>query len=315
MHPAVAVCASLGCALTWAFASVTFARVMRSHDGVAPQALNLVKSAIAVPVLFVACAVVGGGVPVVAASDVGFLVVSALLGLLVADTGYFFALKKLGAARGVLFIPLVPLVTAVLAAVLLDEGLSLQAIVGMVITLTGLGVVLTQKEPPSNSSPSNSSLSNSSPSNSSPSNSLVPGLLGGGLYALAQAGANVAAKHVLDHAEAVVVATLRLTVGLVALLVVSLGTGALPGLRVVAGRTVWPGVVVAALVGTVGGIWLGSVGAKHLPVAVATTLAATTPLWALLLSRLAGEAVRPRSFAGASIAVVGVVVLATAATK
>lgn len=306
MSPALAVACSLGCALTWAFASVTFAGVMRGHAGLAPQALNLVKSAVAVPFFFVACFVSGEGVPAARVpggglvDDAGWLVVSALLGLLVADTGYFFALKKLGAARGVLFIPLVPLVTAVMAALILDEALSHQAIVGMIITLLGLGIVLTQEEPASSSSTSNS---------------LLPGLLGGGLYALSQAGANVAAKHVLDHASALHTATLRLSIGGVALFFATLLSGALPGLRALGDRKVLVAVVAAAFIGTLGGIWLGTLGAKHLPVGVATTLAATTPLWALLLTRLSGEAIRARAFVGAVVAVCGVVVLATAQTK
>lgn len=306
MSPAVAVACSIGCAITWAFASVTFARVMTRHATVAPQILNLVKGVIAVP-FFVVFGVVSGGFPVVAGGDVGWLVFSAVLGMLVADTGYFFALKKLGAARGVLFIPIVPLVTALFAAAVLDETLSPQAIGGMLVTLIGLGVVLTQKDPSSSAS--------SSASSSFASAALLPGLIAGSIYALSQAAANVAAKHVLDHADAVHVATLRLSIGVVALFLTSAATGALPGLRIVARRDVWPAVVVAALVGTLGGIWLGTLGTKHLPVGVATTLAATTPLWALLLSRLSGEAVRPRSFVGAVVAVAGVVVLATASTK
>ncbi len=301
MSPALAALCSLGCAMTWAFATVVFARVMRSNASVAPQLLNLVKGVIAVPFFVVGSFVAGLGVPVVDKGDVGWLVGSAVLGMMVADTGYFFALKKLGAARGVLFVPLVPLTTAVLASAVLGEAIGPQAIVGMFVTLAGLGIVLTQKD--------------ASSSSSSSSSSLLPGLLAGALYTLSQAAANVAAKHVLDHADAVHVATLRLSIGIVALFIASLLTGALPGLRVIATRAVLPAVVAAALIGTLGGIWLGTLGTKHLPVGVATTLAATTPIWALLLARLSGEAVKPRSFVGALVAVCGVVVLALATTK
>ena len=40
---ALAVAAALGCALTWAGASVIFARVLRDHDGVDSHALNLIN--------------------------------------------------------------------------------------------------------------------------------------------------------------------------------------------------------------------------------------------------------------------------------
>jgi drug/metabolite transporter (DMT)-like permease len=56
-------------------------------------------------------------------------------------------------------------------------------------------------------------------------------------------------------------------------------------------------------------MWLGSVGTQRLPVAVATTLAATTPVWALVLLRLRGEAVSLRAVLGAVVAIAGVSLL------
>jgi drug/metabolite transporter (DMT)-like permease len=299
VSPALAVVCSLGCALTWAFASVTFARVMRGHESVAPQGLNLVKGAIALPFFIVFCVVSGAGLPPID-EHFGWLALSAVLGLLVADTGYFFALKRLGAARGVLFIPLVPVATSLLAAATLGEQLTIWSAVGMALTLVGLVVVLLQ---PASSSES------SAPASSS---TMLVGLVGGGIYALSQAAANVATKHVLNGAVVVHVATIRIGVGAVCLFFASWATGALPGLRPLFSKKVFGGVVAAALIGTLGGIWLGTLGAKVLPVGVSTTLAATTPLWALLLSRLSGESVPLRSFVGAVIAVAGVVVLASA---
>ncbi len=310
MNPSIAVACSLGCALTWAFASVTFARVMRGNAGVDPHALNLVKSVIALPFFLLGCLVTGVGLPPIN-DDIGWLVLSALLGLLIADTGYFLALKKLGAARGVLFIPLVPVVTALLAALILDEPLTLRTVLGIAITLTGLAVVLVR--PGETAAALTADPAHGRPALSS--STAWAGVVGGVLYALSQAGANVAAKHVLDHAAAVHVATLRLGVGAVGLLVATLITGSLPGLRPLLQRPVFGGVVVAALVGTLGGVWLGSIGAKGLPVGVATTLSATTPLWAIALSRLSGESIKPRAFIGAVVAVVGVVVLASSPTQ
>ena len=303
MTNGLAVLAMLGCALTWAFASVSFARVMRGNASVSPQGLNLVKGLIALPCFLVGCVASGAGLPPLD-DNFGWLALSAVLGLLVADTGYFFALKHLGVARGVLFIPLVPVVTALLAAAALDEGLNAASVAGMAITLVGLALVLwspTAKAtlPPSSAGALSPSL-------------LGLGLLGGVVYALSQAGANVATKHVLLGAVVIHVATLRMIVGVVALFFVSAFTGALPGLRPLFSGKVFVGVVIAALVGTAGGLWLGTLGTQQLPVGVATTLAATTPLWAQLLARLAGEAISVRAFAGAAVAVVGVVVLASA---
>lgn len=304
MTNGLAVLAMLGCALTWAFASVSFARVMRGNTSVSPQGLNLVKGLIALPCFLIGCTASGAGLPTLD-DNFGWLALSAVLGLLVADTGYFVALKHLGVARGVLFIPLVPVVTALLAAALLDEGLSVGSIVGMAVTLLGLALVLWAPQP-------KAMLRASTKTEALSSSILGIGLLGGVIYALSQAAANVATKHVLLGAVVIHVATLRVLVGVVALFFVSAFTGALPGLRPLFSGKVFVGVAIAALVGTAGGLWLGTLGTQQLPVGVATTLAATTPLWAQLLARLAGEAISVRAFAGAVVAVVGVVVLASA---
>lgn len=294
MHPLVAACCSLGCALTWAFASVTFARVMRSHATVAPHALNLVKSVIAMPFFLLGCVVTGAGLPAI---DAGFpwLVGSAVLGLLVADTGYFIALKALGPARGVLFIPLVPVATTVLAMVFLEEVLGVRAVLGVALTLLGVAVVLRDDK--------------AGGARDAPAAHRWLGVGGGALYALAQAAANVVNKHVLMETEALHVATLRVGIGAMCLLAASAATGALRGLAPLATPAIMKTVIVAALVGTLGGIWLGTLGAQHLPVGIATTLSCTTPLWALALARVTGEAIPPRALVGAALALGGVCVL------
>ena len=291
---ALAVVAALGCALTWAFASVVFARVLRANDGIAVHALNLLKCAIAFPLLVVGGVVTGAGWPVLG-EHVGWLVLSAVLGLVVADSGYFLALRKLGAARGVLFIPLVPVATTLMAAVFLNEPLTARSAAGIAITLAGLFVVLVRPDAATTTTKTLRWM----------------GLVGGLAYALAQAAANVVTKHVLTDALAIHVAALRIGIGAVVLLALSAGTGSLPGLRPLLQGRAFVVVVVASIIGTVGGMWLGMIGTKGLPVGVATTLAATTPLWAIGLSRLSGEAITPRALFGSVLAVVGVIILAS----
>jgi drug/metabolite transporter (DMT)-like permease len=144
----------------------------------------------------------------------------------------------------------------------------------------------------------------------------VTGVALGATYVVSQAASNVFLKSVLVGADALHVASLRLLLGLpmLLLLVMVQGrgvVGALAGIRPLLERALLPRIAFAALIGTMGGIWLGSIGTQRLPVAVATTLAATTPVWALVLLRLRGEVVRPRAIVGAVIAIVGVGLLAT----
>jgi hypothetical protein len=92
------------------------------------------------------------------------------------------------------------------------------------------------------------------------------------IYVLTQAASNVLLKQVLDDAVAVHVAVLRLLVALPIMAVMALlwgggAAGIVPLVRGQLGRLI----VVAALVGTAFGIWLGSVGTQRLPVGIATS--------------------------------------------
>lgn len=294
---ALAVAAALGCALTWAGASVIFARVLRDHDSVDSHALNLIKCALAFPFLLVGGVVIGAGLPDLH-KNMGWLVLSSVLGLVVADTGYFIALRRLGAARGVLFIPVVPVFTALLAALFLHEPLTAGTAVGIAVTLAGLLVVLLNPESPT-------------PTESSGKMGWA-GAVGGLAYAVAQAAANVVTKHVLDDALAIHVAALRIGIGAVILFLVCVAAGSLRGLRPLFARRVFGVLVLVSVVGTVAGMWLGMIGTKGLPVGVATTLAATTPLWTIGLARFTGETITLRALLGSLLSIVGVIILAAA---
>jgi drug/metabolite transporter (DMT)-like permease len=83
------------------------------------------------------------------------------------------------------------------------------------------------------------------------------------------------------------------------------------GLRPLLQRSTLPRLAMAVALGTGAGMWLGSVGTQRLPVAVATTLAATTPVWALVLAAFRGDRPSRASVWGALVAVVGVSLIAS----
>lgn len=288
--------ASLGCALTWAIASLVFAAVLGQTRATA-AGLGVVKAIIATPLLLLVGLVSGRGLPDVG-DQLGTLALTSVLGLLVADTAWLASLARLGVARGVLLIPLVPVTTAALARVFLDEHLAPLALVGSALTL--VGVVLANRRGADDDRGAFT----------------VTGVVLGASYVLSQAGSNVLLKHVLVANEALHVASLRLLLGIpmLVLLVLVQGRGVAGGLAGIA--PLWsaarlPRVAVASVIGTMGGIWLGSIGTQRLPVAVATTLAATTPVWALALLRLRGDVVPARAVVGAVTAIVGVGLLAS----
>ena len=293
--------ASLSCALTWAIASLVFASALSQTKATA-AGLGVVKAVIATPLLLLVGVVSGAGLP-----DVGeklpTLALTSVLGLLVADTAWLQSLSRLGVARGVLLIPLVPVTTAVLARVFLDEHLAPLALVGGALTLGGVVLATRTKD-----------------DDGTPTAFTATGVALGAAYVLSQAGSNVLLKSVLIGTEALHVASLRLLLGIPMLVLLVVGHslwqgrgvgGGLAGIVPLLSGDRLPRVAVAAIVGTMGGIWLGSIGTQRLPVAVATTLAATTPVWALVLLRLRGESVPVRAVVGAVVAIVGVGLLAT----
>lgn len=289
--------AALACAATWAVATVIFGRATASID---VRLLNLMKVTVSA-LLLGATVFVVHGLPTITAREGGILVGSALLGIVVADTAYFVVLREIGSARGVLFVSLVPVCTALLASPLLDEALTWKMLVGMALTLVGVSVVVL----------------GSSVNVAGPHGSLVRGVVAGFVYCVAQAGANVMAKSAVATVPPLVTATARMASASF-LLAMWLGASLLlrPRERAAlpaqwrAVRAMLVPLGVATFLGTYVGMILGTsalVGAK---VGVVTTLTATTPLWALFFARVfLGETPTMRSLGGTVLALVGVALL------
>ncbi len=287
MYSVVGVVASLACALTWAFASVILADLLQKTT-TTPVAIGLIKALIAAPLLLGASLVLGYGLPR-AGDHLTSLTISAVLGMVIADSAYMGTLKRLGVARAVFVIPLVPALTAVFAMVGLHEHLAPSLVVGAGITLAG--VVLAVRT-----------------DGHSTTRLGVGGLVVAGAYVVSQAASNVVLKGVLADTQALHIATIRVAMGGCLFLPLTMREG---GWRPLLTKAHFGAVLMAVLVGTCAGMWLGTIGTQRLPVAVATTLAATTPVWALVISRLRGEALSPRAFVGAVLAVAGVALMAS----
>lgn len=275
------------CALTWAYASGVMADLLQKTS-TTPVALGLMKVVLAAPMLLIAAQVVGVGWPKTGGHGAA-LVVSAVLGMVVADTTYMMTLKRLGAARAVFVIPLVPGTTALLAWLVLHEQLSTVAVFGAAITLAGVVVAV------------------KAPAADAPRLGLV-GVLVAGAYVVSQAASNVVLKGVLVDTEALHIATIRLVLGGVLFMPLTVREG---GLRPLLQPATLPRLAMAVAIGTGAGMWLGTVGTQRLPVAVATTLAATTPVWALVLAAFHGERPSRASLWGAVLAVAGVALIAS----
>jgi drug/metabolite transporter (DMT)-like permease len=86
------------------------------------------------------------GLPVaLSARQAGNLAVSGIVGLALGDSFLFKAYKEIGARVTMLIMSLAPAVTAVLGYIFLNETISLQAILGMIITIVGIAIVVLER--------------------------------------------------------------------------------------------------------------------------------------------------------------------------
>jgi drug/metabolite transporter (DMT)-like permease len=287
IHSLLGVLASLMCALTWAYASAVMADILQKTS-TTPTAVGLMKVVLAAPMLLIACQVVDVGWPR-AGGHGAAVVASAVLGVVVADTTYMMTLKRLGVARAVFVIPLVPSTTALFAWLALHEQLSTTAVLGAAVTLVGVVVAV------------------KAPAAGAPRLGLA-GVVVAGAYVVSQAASNVVLKGALVDTEPLHIATIRLMLGGVLFVPLTVRDG---GLRPLMQRSTLTRLAMAVGLGTGAGMWLGAVGMQRLPVAVATTLAATTPVWALVLAAFRGERPSRASLWGAVLAVLGVALIAS----
>jgi drug/metabolite transporter (DMT)-like permease len=79
-------------------------------------------------------------------TQAGNLVISGIIGLIFGDTYLFKAFQHIGPRISMLVMSSAPVIAAILAYSFLGEGISVLGIFGMVITLTGISIVVLQKE-------------------------------------------------------------------------------------------------------------------------------------------------------------------------
>jgi drug/metabolite transporter (DMT)-like permease len=135
-----AVCTSV----LWTVTSVFFASASRRIG-----ALNVNAYRIVVAVILLGGAhltAFGTFAPAANNAQWLYLGLSGIIGLALGDFGYFNALALIGPRRGVLLMSMAPIFSVLSAYFILDEILSLWAIIGIAVTLTGVCVVILERE-------------------------------------------------------------------------------------------------------------------------------------------------------------------------
>lgn len=282
-------------AAMWAVATLLFGRLEKK---VSPAAINYSKCLVAGVLLLITRVIVGGS----ALADVGMaawveLSVSAVVGILIGDTCYFEAIQRIGVSRSILLLSTAPLFAAAGGVWFLGESLTALGVVGIVVTIVGLGVVAGK---PSELKSAASGLS-------------LVGVVFGFMAALGQASGGVTSKAAMAGGiDPLAAATFRLLVTVGILTIYGLFKGELIqwGKDIVAERR-WRTITVASLLGTYCGMWFIQLAfARTSSSGVASALVSSSPLFAIPLAHLTGtEKVNLRTGIGGVLTTCGVVLL------
>jgi drug/metabolite transporter (DMT)-like permease len=281
-------------ACCWSGSSMAFAA---ATVRVGPIRLNVTRLAIASVMLCVT--VVAAGIEVhLSSSQLRNLVISGIIGLVLGDSFLFKAYEYIGARLTMLIAALAPAVSAVVAFLLLDEIIALAGILGMLVTLAGVGIVVLERRESLTLYERRYGL----------------GILYGILAAVCQGVGLVIAK--LAFIEGPIDGFVATLVRIVSAVLVLYPLAKLSGRyentvqiylrdRKAIGFT-----LLGALLGPYLGITLSLIAISHTKVGIAATLMATVPILMLPLVRyIQKEVLSWRAIAGAFIAVAGVAIL------
>lgn len=226
-----------------------------------------------------------------------YLSISGIIGLAVGDTFYFRCLVILGPRQGALMMSLAPVMTALLAYFVIDERLSLMALVGIFVTLAGVTWVTTDRK--------------NGATNSREGSKRLGILMGIGGAAGQAVGFVFAKKGMGDAFDPMSATLIRMLSATVAIWIVALFRQELIStIKAVCSRKALYVLVGATLLGPTIGVWMSMIAVKHAQAGVAATLISTFPVVIIPMTMIIHKE-RPsiRAVVGAIIAVIGVAML------
>jgi drug/metabolite transporter (DMT)-like permease len=283
-----ALCA-LGSAVAWAFTSLLVRSLTLRFGTVAINATRTTLCALLVAA-WMAAADGFGGLAALSPRSLGLLLVSIVMAIAIGDTIFFESTRLLGLGRAMTLSMSYPVVAAALAALLLDERITVQIAVGGLVTLGGLALVVATRQ----------------------QDDAAPrswrGIAAACGAALAWGVSVVALRVPLEEIDALTAQLVRLPLAAALLWAMPWSWRDVPGL-VRGGRDVAVRLGVLSVLTAVSSV-MYVISIKHAGVAVATVLSSTAPLFAVPLGVVfLGERLPPLAVLGAAVAVAGVVVL------
>jgi len=286
----IGIAAALGSAASWSVGALLFSRL---GESLSSFAMMLVKGGISI-VLLGFLAVLLGGYSEIGAQAYFYLALSGLLGIALADTFFFSALKEIGPRALVLLMTIGQVFTVILAVILLGERLPLNGWIGIAMIISGITIGM---------------LSGASGKGRSSSKGIVFGLIS----VISMSVSVILVKKGLEGTPTVYATFIRMLAGTLGMFLMGIVTGRLKTwVTPFRDRSLIWKFFLAVCVITFGGFWLSIVAFKYTSVAVANSLISTEPIFIIPLSVIfLKEKLTSRAVAGAVIATAGVITLCT----
>lgn len=287
-------CALLA-ALTWAMAVVLF----RRSERVDAQGLNLFKNVVAALLLAATLPVLGLGVDWARSGEDWLrLVVSGVLGLALADTLVFVALRRLGPALLATVDTAYAPTIVLLSVLILNEPLPVGLVAGGTLVLAGVLLATTERR---------TALAGAL------RREVQLGVAAGVAGIVLMALGVVIVKPVLERGELVEVTLVRLVAGVsIQMLWMSMVPSGRSALQAFRPSVTWKTLIPASLLGSYVAMlfWLG--GFKWANASIAAVLNQMSTVFIIILSRVVlKEKVSARRAAGAAVALVGACLVLT----
>ncbi len=295
--------AALTASVLWTFTSLAFAAASRK---VGPISVNMWRMLFALGLL-ATCHIIllGRIVPEANGTQWLWLGSSGIIGLAIGDLGYFGALMIIGPRRGTLLMAINPIFSSVLGYFVLGESLGPWAVLGIAVTLSGVTVVIMERE----------------------ENGLEPALPPGrkalGVFAgtVGSVGQGVGlvlskygminaapAGHPLDPLSATLMRMMAAIVFFLIAVLVMRKTGEVRG--ALSDKEGMKATLAGTIIGPFLGVWTFMVAVTYAKAGVAATLGSLMPVFIILVVYvLYRQKTSWRGVAGAVIAIVGVAIL------
>ncbi len=296
--------AALTTALCWAFTSLFFSEAGKL---IGSFKVNNIRLLMAVSIYTVVLLLYKGSLipETLTINHVIWLGLSGIAGLVIGDGAGFKAMVMIGPRLTSLLYSLAPVMASIIAWLFLGEALGLFDMLGISLTMGGIGWVVSERQYNKNN------LSDSHPDKGS----LRLGILLGIIAALGQATGLVFAKYAMMDVGAEIppmeASFIRMLISLICIWTIAALRGQLKEtILALKNKKAMGYAIGGAIFGPFMGVWMSLVAVKYIAAGIASTLNSTTPIWLLPLTRIVHkEKISLRIVTGTVVAVGGIALL------